>query len=427
MLESFLSKEEREIIINGKKEKKNYSEIWSLKDNPNKKIRDSAAEALNDIIRKNLDVAEAEINAILADKKVDDNLRKMERPDLSRHLNDDIDSQTVDEMINSVSKRFDISQRYYKLVAKLFGVKQLKYHERNVPYGKIDKEVSYEEAVEIVQKVLDNLDERFGKIFSDFIKNGNIDVYPSKGKHAGAFCVYWTRILPTYILLNYDNRLNEVLTLAHEVGHGINDELMKEKQHAIYASTPTSTAEVASTFMEDFVLQEIEREADDELKLALIIMKLKDDVNTIFRQVAGYKFEQELHKEFRDKGYLSKEEIGKLFRKVMESYMGEAVEQSEGSENWWVVWPHIRNFFYVYSYASGLLISKSMQAGVRKNPEFVEKVKEFLSAGSSDSPKNIFLKMGIDIEKEEFWNRGLAEIDNLLSEAEKLAKKLKKI
>jgi oligoendopeptidase F len=156
-------------------------------------------------------------------------------------------------------------------------------------------------------------------------------------------------------------------------------------------------------------------------------MKLNDEVSTIFRQVACYRFEQELHQEFRQKGYLSKEEIGRLFQKHMAAYMGDFVEQSMGSQNWWVYWSHIRSFFYVYSYASGLLISKSLQTSVKENPKFIEKVKEFLSAGLSDSPRNIFKKLGVDIADPRFWNKGLDEVESILLETTKLAEKLGKL
>jgi oligoendopeptidase F len=179
--------------------------------------------------------------------------------------------------------------------------------------------------------------------------------------------------------------------------------------------------------MEDFVLEDILQEADDELRFAIMMAKLNDDVSSIFRQVACYRFEQELHSEFRRAGYLSKEEIGSLFQKHMAAYMGHAVEQSPGSENWWVYWHHIRYFFYVYSYASGLLISKSLQNTVKKDPAFIGQVMEFLSAGSSDSPKNIFGRLGIDISDGTFWDKGLDEVENLLNETARLAAKLGKI
>ena len=211
------------------------------------------------------------------------------------------------------------------------------------------------------------------------------------------------------------------------MGHAVNSELMRENQNILNFGTGMSTAEVASTFMEDFVLEELTKEADEELKLILMVKKLDDDIKTILRQVACYNFEKELHNEFREKGHLSHEEIGKLFQKNMSAYMGNFVEQSEGSENWWIYWSHIRYFFYVYSYASGLLISKVMQSKVRENKEFISKVKEFLSAGRSKSPKDIFLDLGIDITKKEFWDSGLSEMEDLLKEIEDLAKKLGKI
>ena len=428
MTSGFLAKEERRVIMeDGSKGIKTFSEILSLMNSKNKKVRDSAAKAFNSILYKNVEVAETEINSVLANKKVDDELRKVSRPDLTRHISDDIDSEIVDALVKAVSDRFDISSRYYELKARFMKVKKLKYHERNVEYGNINKKYSYNESIKLIYKVFKNLDNEFADILTGFMENGRFDVYPRKGKVSGAFCAHHLISQPTYILLNHTEKLRDVLTLAHELGHGINNELIKEKQNALNFGTPTSTAEVASTFMEDFVLQEILRQADDEVRLSIMIMKLSDDVSTIFRQVACYKFEQELHQEFRQKGYLSKEEIGKLFQKHMSLYMGDPVEQSAGSENWWVYWSHIRSFFYVYSYASGLLISKSLQNSVKNAPKFIEKVKEFLSAGLSDSPKNIFKKLGVDITDRSFWNKGIDEVETLLQETTNLAGKLGKI
>ena len=425
MLSGFLSKEERQ-ILNSKKEKsmKNFSEILSLIDNKDKEVRDKAAEAFNDVLDKYKEIAENELNAILANKKVDDELRGIKRPDFTRHLNDDLNSDIVDTLIETVSKKFDISRRYYKLKARLLGVDKLEYHERNVEYGKMDKKYSYEDSVQLVNEVLLKLNPKFSGILKRFIDNSQIDFFPRAGKKQGAFCVYFLPTQPTYVMLNHTDKLKDVLTMAHEMGHAINNELIKEKQNSLNFGTPLSTAEVASTFMEDFVLQKLMDDADEETKLYLIMEKLGGDVSSIMRQVACYKFEQELHKEFRKKGYLSYREIGELFKKHMEAYMGEFVKQSPGSENWWVYWGHIRTFFYNYSYASGLLISKFMQKTVKKNPEFIQKVEEFLSAGLSDSPESIFKKMGIDISDKDFWNKGLDEIENLLIEAEKLADKI---
>lgn len=428
MTSGFLAKEEGRVLLeNGRKELKPFAEITSLMNSRDKKVRDLAAGVFNEIMRKNLDVAEAELNSVLANKKTDDELRKFGRPDSSRHLSDDIETEVVDALVSSVSARFHISSEYYRLRAGLMGVKRLKYHERNVEYGEIDTRYSYARSSGLVLKVFRAVDPEFAGIYEGFIRNGQMDVYPRKGKSGGAFCAHHLLSQPTYILLNHTGRLNDVLTLAHELGHGINNELMRKKQNALNFGTPTSTAEVASTFMEDFVLEEILKKADDEVRLSLMIMKLNEDISTIFRQVACYKFEQDLHNEFRQKGYLSKDEIGALFRKNMSAYMGDFVEQSGGSENWWVYWSHIRYFFYVYSYASGLLISKSLQSSVKRDPGFIKKVKGFLSAGLSDSPRNIFGKLGIDITDKKFWDGGLDEVQRLLDQTTELARRLGKI
>ncbi|MEW6066853.1 MAG: M3 family oligoendopeptidase [Nitrospirota bacterium] len=428
MTSGFIAKEERNVILDdGRKKPQTFSEISSLMNSKNKRVRDSAAKAFNDILHKYVDVAEAEINSVLSNKKVDDELRKIPRPDIARHISDDIDSDIVDALVKTVSERFYISSRYYDLKSRLMNLKKLKYYERNVEYGDIKKKYTYNESLKLIHKVFKNLDMEFADILHGFIKNRQFDVYPKKGKVSGAFCAHYLISQPTYILLNHTDQLRDVLTLAHELGHGINNELIKKKQNALNFGTPTSTAEVASTFMEDFVLQEMLRQADDELRLSLMMMKLNEDVSTIFRQVACYKFEQELHQEIRQKGYLSKEDTGNLFQKHMSSYMGNSVEQSPGSENWWIYWSHIRSFFYVYSYASGLLISKSLQNSVTENPEFIGKVKEFLSAGLSDSPKNIFKKLGVDIADPKFWDKGLDEVEKLLTETITLAEKLGKL
>lgn len=428
MTSGFLYKEERLVLLeNGKKEVKNLEEIINLLISKKKKVRDNAAKAFNNILAQYTDVAEAEINSILSNKKIDDDLRRMPRPDFERLLGDDLDPDIVDSLIEVVSKRFEIAQKYYQLKTRLMGLNKLEYHERNVEINEVNKKYSWDDAKELIKEVFEDLDEKFAEIFQKLVKNGQIDVFPRKGKRGGAFCADQIISLPTYVLHNYTESMRDVLTLAHESGHAINSELMREKQNALNFGTPLSTAEVASTFMEDFILQKLLQGASDETRLTIMMMKLNEDISTIFRQIAFYKFEQELHQNFRTKGYLSKEDIGKLFQKHTAAYMGPAVIQSPGSENWWIYVSHFRSFFYVYSYASGLLISKSLQASVKKDPLFIEQVKNFLSAGFSDSPKNIFKNLGIDITDKGFWNKGLDEIEALLNDTEGLAKKLGKI
>lgn len=422
MTAGLISKEER--VVAGKK--KFFSEIYNLISDPDKKTRDAAALALNDIFNRWVEVGEAEINAILNDKKVNDELRQMQRPDEARHVSDDVSSSMVDHLTKTVSGRFDLPGRFYALKAKLFGVPKLEYYERSVPYGKLDKKYSFAESVELIKKVFEKIDPEFRKIFVRFLENGQVDVFPARGKRSGAFCSSDLIVTPTFVLLNHDDKLENVLTLAHEFGHAINAELTRV-QSPLYFHTSLATAEVASTFFEGFVLNELVKDADGELKLALMIKQLDDDMGTIFRQVAMYEFEKDLHTNFREKGYLAKEEIGELWVKHAIASMGPAVNKTPGSENWWLYVPHIRDFFYVYSYASGQLISQVLQAKVRNDGRYMQEVKKFLAAGTSKSPKELFLEMGVDVSDPKFWEKGVLEIEKLLDETEKLAIALKKV
>jgi len=372
---------------------------------PNRNTRKNAGLAINKILNNNVKIAEHELNAILGDKKVNDDLRGCTRPDQIRHLADDIDSDVVDAMLEAVNSKFSLAHKFYATKAKLLGLSKLDYWDRGAPIEDVDTPYSYPKSVKLVSNVFGKLDPQFKSIFDSFVTNGQIDVYPRVGKRGGAFCAIERPTQPTYIMLNHKDNLRDVLTLAHEAGHGINNELMKSQKYALNFGSPLCTAEVASTFMEDFVLQSLSKNK------GLLMKKLDDDISTIFRQVSAYRFEQELHVTFRKKGYLAKEEIGEIFRKHMASYMGPAVRQNPGSENWWVYWSHFRSFFYVYSYASGLLISKALQNKVKQDPKFIVQVKKFLSAGASDSPKNIFKNLGVDITDKNFWLSGLSEIE----------------
>jgi oligoendopeptidase F len=419
-----LSIEEREVeLADGTKQPQNLEQLASLISDEHKPVRDAAAVALNNILAGAVPLAEAEINAILANKKVDDELRGYTRPDAARHLSDDIDYAAVDQLLEAVSARNNLAHRYYQLKAAMLGVPQLAYHERNVEVAQADQAYTWPEAVKVVDEVYSQLNPKFGQIFRTLLDARQIDVYPRPGKRGGAFCVCFTKSTPTYLMLNYTGRLRDVTTLAHELGHGLNDEYMRS-QNALNFGTPLSTAEVASQYLEDFVFDRLAAGATPQVQLSLNMTRLGDAVSSIFRQVACYRFEQSLHTAFRKQGFLPAAAIGKLFQDAMAAYMGPAVEQSPGSQNWWIYWSHIRTFFYVYSYASGLLIAKAMQAATRRDRAFLNQVETFLAAGRSASPTQIFSQMDIDITSRQFWDDGLDEIERLLTDTEALARQL---
>jgi len=425
MLKSLLSKEKR-TSLNEKGIKKEfiYPELINLMRSEDKKIRVSAKDAFEDILKKYEDVAEFELNAVLEEAKINDELRGFTRADESRMKGDLIDLDFINSILDAVKEKFSISRDFYKIKAKLMNEKKIGYFERSAEIKKIEKIFDENESVKIIKKVFSNLDKDFLKIFENMLNSGKIDFFPKVGKNGGAFCSHLKLKDPVYVLLNHTGKLRDVAVIAHEMGHAINGTLMK-KETPFYYETPKSTAEVASTFMEDFVYKEIFKELNEEERFYLKVMKLEDNLSSILRQIALYLFELELHEIYRKEGYLSKEKIGELFVKHMSEYMGESVEM-QNAHLWWIYWEHIRMYFYVYSYASGLLISKAMQKKLREDKSFIEKIKVFLSTGTSKKPREIFKEMGITINKE-FFLEGLEELEKELKEIKVLGKKLGKI
>ncbi|GAB4286886.1 MAG: M3 family oligoendopeptidase [Candidatus Dojkabacteria bacterium] len=411
MVDSLLSKQERDVRDEkGNRVKKNFSELLELTNDKNKKVRDSAAAALNSIFNQYVEIGEFEFNSVLEDKKISDELRGYKRPDMPRIIGDDLDEEIVDTLVEVVTENFDISKKYYEKKAKMLGLKKLKYYERNIPVGELSDKIEFNEAYKLVKKVFTKLDPEFGEIYETFFTEGRVDVFPKKGKSSGAFCIHVLKASPIYVMLNYGDKIENVRVIAHEFGHALHSFYSIKTQNALQCDYPTSTAECASTFFEDFVTEEVEKKLDEQQKVYLKMMQLGDGVSTIFRQIAFYNFEKEMHKVKREKGFVSKEEIGRIFRKHMESYMGDFVEQSQDSENWWLYISHFRRPFYVYSYAFGALISKALQRKVRQDKSFIKEIKKFLSSGGAMSPKEIFMHIGIDISQRTIWEEGIKEM-----------------
>lgn len=431
MLDEFLSGESREVVVKTKKgrykkERQSLAEISRNLRSNDKKVLESSIIAHNDILKTHERVAEKEINSFLENKKINDELRGYERPDSSRHSAEDIDTKAVDTLVDTVADNFKISRDFYKLKAQLLKRKNLSYAERSIQYGSINQSFSYKQSVILVRKALERISDEFSNLFVSFVENGQIDVYPKIGKTGGAFC------LPGYneevnIMLNHTETFRDVSTLAHEMGHGIHS-VMSRKENALNYDHPMCTAEVASTFCEDFVLDELKKDFEtDENRLVLLMAQLEDKMTTIFRQVAAYRFEQELHSEFRKKGYLTQKEIGKFFNKHMKDYLGSTVTFDENSARGWIYWSHFRTPFYVFAYAMALLVSQFARKKFLENPEYIEKINEFYSTGSSLPPAEIYKKLGLNVNDSTSWQEGIDEVKELLKETKKLAKKLGKI
>jgi oligoendopeptidase F len=208
------------------------------------------------------------------------------------------------------------------------------------------------------------------------------------------------------------------------MGHAFHGELC-QKQGTIYSSYSTSLAESASTLFETLAVEEVSETLSDKEKIIALHDRINDDIQTIFRQIACFNFEKDLHQAIRSKGYLTKEEIGWFHNKNMKAYLGPLYQFTENDGYFFVTWSHIRRFFYVYSYAYGQLVSKALVRRYRQDKKFWSKIEQYLSAGGKDSPENILKEIGLDVTKPEFWKEGLKELEENIIKLEKLVAKKK--
>jgi oligoendopeptidase F len=429
MLDGALEKEKRSILNENEEEfEAGLEEMMSLLTSPKQNVRDIAAAAVDDVNKTLSHLATAELNSIMEFDKINAKLRGYSRYDEMKHLADDVESEIVDVLDAAVTKRFDIPQRFYKLKARLFGKEKLQYHERNLSYGNLVKTITFEESCNIIDKVCERLHPTFQTEYHKFLYDGRVSVYPTPGKAGGAFCME-TGLggkFESYILLNQTDKLRDVTTFAHELGHGFNHQLIPTKQNALQEGISFFCAETASTFMEDFVFQELEKTiVSDEEKLALLIERINDNVSTVFRQTACGNLQRDLNDSYKEKGVLSVEDISEKMAKHMHSYMGDGVEPGEKSKYWWVYWSHIRGY-KLYSYVAGLLLGSGMQRLYLQDNSKIEDIIEWYKCGLNNSPYERFLKLGLDIKSEKTWLDAIEKIEEMLIQAEKLVEKLGK-
>ncbi len=388
--------------------------------------RRATAQATTEALRAGLSVRKFILNTILADKSIDDRLRSYPHWIADRNLSNEASDESVQALVDAVTSRYDIPQRYYALKKRLLGVDTLYDWDRYAPLGGSEPQVSWEEARDVVLDAYGSFSPRMRELGAEFFDKNWIDAALGPNKRGGAYAHQVTPRLHPYVLINFTGRRRDVLVLAHELGHGVHMSLSRAQTYLNF-DTPLTTAETASIFGETVTFSRLlESETDPERRLNLMIGRIDDAIASIFRQVAMNRFEDVIHNKRRDAGELSEDDLSSAWLRTQREMLGPAVDVSENYGIWWSYIPHfIGAPGYVYAYAFGNLLALAIyQRAIEEGPSFAPRYFELLTAGGSDSPEALTSQLGVDLSDPAFWHGGLNQISTLVDEAEQLSQKL---
>ena len=368
------------------------------------------------------EIAENEMNAIVIDKKINDELRGYQKPYQATVQSYENDLTAVEALVESIStKGFALSRKFYELKAKAHGVSSLPYASKYDPLGE-EIHIPFGEAADICRDVFYGVKNEYGEFFDEMLKGGNIDVYPRKNRSGGAFMSSDTNI-PIFVFLNQVDTFKSLETLAHEMGHALHSHRSKAAQPARYQDYSTTTAETVSTLFENLVFDSVYRQSDDATRFTLMHDRLTHSISTIQRQIAFFNFEREMHTLIRTQGAASKEELAALFVKQLRAYLGKGVDVDNDDGYSFVYIGHFRAMFYVYSYAYGLLMSSLMSQNYIADNSYATQIDKFLTSGGNNTVENIFKSIGIDAHKLETFETSLSVLEKNINEFGRLLKK----
>lgn len=393
---------------------------------PDRELRERMAAAVTDALEPGLRTRAFIYNTLVYDKSVDDRLRRYPHWLAARNLSNEASDESVLALIQAVHGRYDIPQRWYRLKARLLGLDKLRDFDRSATIATTEPLFSYAQARDLVVETYANFSAEAGAITKRFFDEDWIDAPVRENKRGGAFCATVFGVHP-YVMLNYTARRRDVLTIAHELGHGLHA-VLAEKQGVFHQSTPLTVAETASVFGETLVFERLLAESgSDEQRLELLAGRIDDAVATVFRQIAMNRFEHLVHTRRRSEGELSVEDISKAWVESQGEMLGDAVEITDGYRSWWSYIPHFINTpGYVYAYSYGQLLALSVYGRYREMGEdLVPRYLEMLGAGGSRTPEKLGEIVGIDLADPGFWDSGLELLDAQLLEAEALAARIR--
>tara|TARA_B100001123_G_scaffold425393_1_gene538194 strand:+ start:11490 stop:13298 length:1809 start_codon:yes stop_codon:yes gene_type:complete len=404
----------------------NESETLALLHDPDREVRKAASIALTRSLDDNQHVLTYIFNVLLQDHKVDDQLRSFKSPMASRNLANEIDQNTVDALMTASENAYPTVQRFYRLKKKLLGLDELFDYDRYAPIFLDQPSVEWSMCREIITESYRQFSPEAGEIVEMFFDKKWIDAELRSGKRGGAFSASGPSRAHPYILCNYTDRMRDVMTVAHELGHGIHQYLSQEVGY-LQAHTPLTTAETASVFGEMIVFHRLmEGSKSPRDRLALLTGKIEDAFATVFRQIVLSRFEQLAHTARRSEGELNPNRIGELWIEANSPMHGDTVTLTDNYSRWWSYIPHfIHTPFYTYAYSFGeLLVLALYRTYEIRGADFVPDYMDMLRKGGSVGPAELVRPLGMDISDASFWNKGLSLLEVMVKEADSLADEL---
>ena len=399
------------------------AEILNFLSDNKSSTRKAAAKSVGKTLGKNINLFSTITNTLAKDKSINDEWRKLPNPVSARNLSNVVEDKVVDALSNTVSDSYKkLSHRYYAIKAKWFGLKKLKYWDRNAPLPfQSKKQYTWADARKIVTKAYTDFNPSIGKIVEIFFEKSWIHAPVMTGKSPGAFSASTVPSAHPYILLNFQGKSRDVATLAHELGHGVHQYLSANKQGHFNSSTPLTLAETASVFGEMLTFKSLlKNEKNLKEKKALLANKVEDMLNTVVRQIAFYQFEKEVHLQ-RKKSELSTEEICSIWMQVQKESLGPSIEFEEEYKYYWSYIPHfIHSPFYVYAYAFGDCLVNSLYGVYEEGlSNFDKKYITLLESGGSKDYKNLLKPFHLNPSNSDFWKKGIKVIENFIDDLEK--------
>ena len=391
--------------------------------------RREAGASLSMVLKEHEKLLSLVTNTLVKDKEVEDRWRGFSRPVASRNLDNDVDDEVVDALVSAVdSRNADLAHRYYALKAGWMGCETLDWWDRNAPLPDDDDRLfSWDEAQQLVLDAFAGFDPQMADLATPFFDRGWIDAAPRAGKSSGAFSHPVTPSTHPYILMNFSGKSRDVMTLAHEMGHGIHQRLAADQGY-LMSDTPLTLAETASVFAEMLAFRRlVDGTEDPAVRRRLLAGKVEDMLNTVVRQIAFHNFETRIH-DARRQGELTSDEISDIWMETQRAALGPAVQTGDDYRPIWGYIPHfVHTPFYVYAYAFGDCLVNALwqnyQASVKQGEgdRFVEKYRDLLKAGGTERYDVALARFGLDPRDPAFWSMGLDMISGMIDELEGLA------